>query len=116
MKANQLRIGNYIMDGHDVEEVNYRMIEMLVKNQAEFDPIPLTEEWLLKFGFEDCRHNLMALRVNTFEFFFDKIDKCGVNLYEKWEGIFLCGGIKHVHQLQNLYFALTGEELTIDKQ
>ena len=51
MKARELRIGNLVMDGQEIEQVNARMIDMLVKIEADFDPIPLTEEWLLKFGF-----------------------------------------------------------------
>ena len=108
MKASELRIGNYILDGGDVEEVTYRVIEMLVKNQAEFDPIPLTEEWLLKFGFDKRMFgwwsNALFLRTeNRNGYFYD------------WQKTNETAGtyIEYVHQLQNLYFVLTGKELIL---
>jgi hypothetical protein len=69
-------------------------------------PILLTEEWLLKFGFEQGR-NEWSKDGECFEWFSDGYyftagDGCKIGLV-----------IKYVHQLQNIYFALTGEELTI---
>lgn len=75
-------------------------------------PIPLTEEWLLKFGFEKQENNWKRLCI------------CNDWTYIYWErlvGIELSVNkhsvmqphIKSVHQLQNLYFALTQEELTL---
>lgn len=75
--------------------------------------IPLTEEWLLKFGF--LRHHLDYTNgviyiknvpgTNEFEW--------GVFPNELGSGIQIKNRIKlkYVHQLQNLYFALTGKEL-----
>jgi hypothetical protein len=107
MKANELRLGNLVIDGHDVEVVNYRMIEMLVKNQAEFDPIPLTEEWVEKFGFHfkgDDEYRLDG------EYHLEKESRGAYDFYfvDGW-----LGTIKYVHQLQNLFYALTRKELTI---
>jgi hypothetical protein len=127
MKANELRIGNWVYipqtktnEQIGVIEENGRFLTKGYKTSYSSiecsRPIPLTEEWLLRFGFEDDRDNLMVLRKDVFEFFFDKKDICGVNLYEKWDGNFLCGDIQYVHQLQNLYFALTGEELVVNEQ
>ena len=73
-------------------------------------PIPLTEEWLLSAGFEgDVFNGYM----NT------KMRVGFITTDEYFEMEWLCSGhadwqiatIKTVHQLQNLYFALTGEEL-----
>jgi hypothetical protein len=152
MKANELRIGNWVKINDEIFEEGYLIgYDIYTTNEfqitgfndgssmkgckvicfyeipskifegtihsgcrdLDIDPITLTEEWLLRFGFEDDRDNLMVLRKDVFEFFFDKKDICGVNLYEKWDGNFLCGDIQYVHQLQNLYFALTGEELIL---
>jgi hypothetical protein len=110
MKASELRIGNYVNDRFDAEvtvcdithggiNLNYGYSTISID---ELKPIPLTEEWLLRFGF-------------------DKPFKT-VGDFERWQkGEFrLLNGkllplsnveIQHVHQLQNLYFALTGEEL-----
>ncbi len=76
-----------------------------------FKPIELTEEWLIKFGFEQSAMTEGKWRC-------DKIVFC---FYED-EVQFVHGGlgdpkisnIKYIHQLQNLYHSLTGEhELTI---
>jgi len=72
-----------------------------------FSPIPLTEEWLLKFGFknyERLRFSLGGTLIVDLEDFTVGINECDVF----W---FLSNDIMYVHQLQNLYFALTGEEL-----
>jgi hypothetical protein len=84
-----------------------------------YKPIPLTEEWLLKFGFEKEMDGSLVL--NNLAIFLDKRFKENVYLMTIEGGIF--GSevwnklhnlkLKHVHQLQNLYFALTNEELTI---
>jgi hypothetical protein len=69
-------------------------------------PIPLTEEWLLKFGF---LKNLTSWTNwekpnNTKE----------VRLIIQGKYLFYNGRIiEHVHQLQNLYYSLTGEELEL---
>lgn len=70
-----------------------------------FKPIPLTEEWLLKFGFEEKYGYIKnGVHLNTdYSLFIE--DEIGFN---EWTA-----DCEYVHQLQNLYFALTGEELII---
>ena len=83
-------------------------------------PIPLTEEWLERFGFEkdeeydegglvDYRMILMS---GSLEFvsFWNSEELTGVN--QPQTGV----DVEHVHQLQNLYFALAGEELNQNKE
>ncbi len=116
MKANELRIGNlidrqdYICKVTKIEEggiitepLEYKG-ERFVEQRVE--PIPLTEEWLVKFGFEKLTENAYTYTGGyTFTVFFD-----GERLSTSfWQG----NEKKYVHQLQNLYYALTGEELTI---
>ena len=123
MKANELRIGNYIelrcldkslshckeLVEWSVEKYNFTHSKDLYygNDDWEYRPIPLTEEWLLKFGFEflkgvkgseflDCYdYNRFQVKNNFGVFFWYHVQ------------------IKYVHQLQNLYFALTGEELKL---
>ena len=124
IKASELRIGNLVDLGNriaKVTEINHLACVVVdleetqdtIEDYERVKGIILTEEWLLRFGFEDDRDNLMILRKDVFEFYFDTKDRDGVRLYEKWDGNFLCGNIECVHQLQNLYFALTGEELVV---
>ena len=124
MKANELRIGNWVKwnyeessDGNAYPvEFGYELDD--IKNNPNIvEPIPLTEEWLVKFGFDkeeeydegkviDYRMTLMK---NSLEFvsFWESEDITGVNQYQT--GV----DVEYVHQLQNLYFALTGTELEI---
>ena len=71
------------------------------------EPIPLTEEWLLKFGFDS---KTLIFRNGNFTMTWgnggDYID------FQTIAGSYMIH-VAHVHQLQNLYFALTGEELEI---
>ena len=115
MKATELRIGNLIeykikdklderKEWWEISKVDFQDLTWLDSNpeDADFRPIKLTEEWLLKFGFEDFE--------DYFVEFFDNGDI----------RFFICAymdsppsvKIKYVHQLQNLYFALKGQELT----
>jgi len=105
MEAKEFRIGNYIsrLDLGSGEPRTEQVLELLKKRAVttgpcrvivlykDIEPIPLTEEWLCKLGFDN---NHWAT---------------------KWilEDMPIPTGIKYVHQLQNLYFALTGKELTL---
>ena len=80
-------------------------------------PIELTSELLLKFGFvrENNGWNINKPTSYTepyFSLFDDNL--CNGELNLKLNGSdMLLPEVKHAHHLQNLYFALTGEELTI---
>lgn len=113
LKLQDLRIGNLIKDGHDIEEISVRHLQMMVEGQAEFDPIPLTEEWLLKMGFE-----LVEIGARPKYF----IKPCGTNQmilynFKEFTRVEIVNQsittLKNVHQLQNLFYALTSQELTI---
>ena len=112
MKANELRIGNWV-ELNQTGETTYTTIQpssFSVKPEIYFKPIPLTEDWLEKFGFE-----LGKVKVGLPAFKHPDLEMTLVF----YDGSFGIAGAKkqppldYVHQLQNLYFALTGEELTI---
>jgi hypothetical protein len=77
--------------------------------ENEFKPIPLTEEWLLKFGFEKSMSwtYVIELKGNLKLVYYlgEKGWSIGFKSYSDFSNL------EYVHQLQNLYFALTGEEL-----
>lgn len=134
MKAQELRIGNYVYyehtthivsgihgnkvyswwvkDGQPVIEYEAKDISgTQVENPyidviSQHEPIPLTEEWLEKFGFQK---NITTDLYPTFSYNILNIND-GI-VYVLNYGFIT--HIKYLHQLQNLYFALTGEELTI---
>lgn len=113
MKASDLRIGNLILNGADCEfKVNHQTIGNFYSAQilGSFKPIPLTEEWLEKLGFIWCdlRNGWII-----------EISKSNTLLIDGRGNVFIGDDVEldnpilEVHQLQNLYFALTGEELKI---
>lgn len=120
MTVSELRIGNWVAhDGlpfyiRDVEDL--RDIERTLKH-GTFTRIPLTEEWLLKFGFEDNSYARFYKYVdNEFYITVSFKDYAHTQLSEhpvEVNDYSLPLDCKYVHQLQNLYFALTGKELTI---
>lgn len=111
MKASELRINNWIKDGNDFEQITIDHLSCLNSGRCEFDPIPLTEEWLLKFGFEclDSRRYQKKYRRNYSIDGFMTSESFMVGLGSALTKL------EYVHQLQNLYFALTGEELVVKK-
>jgi hypothetical protein len=122
MKANELRIGNLITFLGETIEVEcisnlpkrkdmywIKPKGSLIAKEMHFRPIPLTEEWLLNFEFERLP-NTMTCNYSS---------KCGsVSVFKMPNGKIFADGffkdvkLESVHQLQNLYFALTGEELS----
>jgi hypothetical protein len=113
MEANELRIGNYVYDTILKKQIE---IKATYFSQAkDFEPIPLTEEWLMKFN-EMKKFGgsiylpIMNLKAELhFEIYGNEI----VSTIKSDFANLILDRIKHVHQLQNLYFALTNEELTI---
>ena len=140
MKANELRLGNLVClpafsndPSRFTEKIcadfgyTVMMVNSIIIRDAEHygeswagKPIPLTEEWLIKFGFEKksvagwvtCEAKYYA----TGDFVIES-RPTGEWVYE-WDKKFVSSSnrgsyFKHVHELQNLYFALTGEELKL---
>jgi hypothetical protein len=107
MKAEELRIGNFIYnDRNEIFKVNW-ITEIIESRQST--AIPLTEEWLLKFGFERWAIKAWAIKGWAIKGKISIYKQDGVFWYIAHSGNEVC--LEYVHQLQNLYFALTGEEL-----
>ena len=126
MKANELRIGNLVLlpcEGHEDELVSINKYDF--EEPYNFKPIPLTEEILLKAGFEKIKSRHDYFILSSYDQYNPTPEGCRVNVYFDFDGVrvyyaFESDGarmirrIHFVHQLQNLYYALTGEELEID--
>jgi hypothetical protein len=116
MKETDLRIGNLVnyetLEGDVLTNIiDWQDLKWLSEDEQSFNlahsPIPLTEEWLLKFGFVKNNNNQFILMEGGVDILFNK-DLNGWTC----DGInFSINMTEHVHQLQNLYFALTGTEL-----
>jgi hypothetical protein len=121
MDARELRIGNCIKIGNIVTLVEgVSTWDNLIQNSnfaerhiTEFEPIPLTEEWLLKFGFNKISDSY-GINISISSYILTTVALLySIDIFKKTNVYYGLIEIKHVHQLQNLYFALTGEELTI---
>lgn len=120
--VKEYRVGNYIMD-YDCDADIFQIEEIKKNEQGNLavyyrngsisstdpEPIPLTEKWLIDFGFENIMPSQFQLdfgynfRINI-NVANDKI--CWLNNREMPK-------TKYVHQLQNLCFAVTQKELTL---
>jgi len=130
--ARDLRIGNYvnyrIQDDLD-ERKDWLECSVIDANDlvilesgidCDYQPIPLTEDWLLKFG---C----IEQKIRSFKsnFWNKELDfSVDVYYYEKGKSKvfqYLVNNqhrkkqIMYVHQLQNLHFELKDAELTLTK-
>ena len=124
MKVSELRIGNYLQ-GKSVVEVDGVIAGEFVSiksNNSIFivegdnpclKPILLTEEWFVKFGFKKW----FKLGTDGWDFYIDilRIAYFG-EFFHLWYKDHPITEIKYVHQLQNLYFALTQTELVLNEK
>lgn len=130
MKAQDLRIGNFVQPNKEhlaaFGNVNIGVVTSIgeynftVSNHYPgqwFEPIPLTEEWLLKFGFKPtCFQKEPHQWWNNGKLEVGYTTKDDVIQYEYLSPtITEMVDIPYLHQLQNLYFTLTGEELTLQQ-
>jgi len=126
MEARELRIGNlvnHIRKGIIV--VGIMELDFVEKGVLDIDPIPLTEEWLKKFGFEFEYKNCgveAKISVQINEYWKTSFSIWSVDGWYYWQ--YTPGGydaeyndwpveLQYVHQLQNLFYCLCGKELTI---
>lgn len=136
---NELRIGNLVeypswnRDGtsaffmvrdiffnEDVLSLTNGRIQLPKASYKIIKPIPLTEEWLINFGFEIYAKSDVCNGWSIGENPVTKDYLMTLTWMKNENGslaeCFYRNGhfvIKYVHQLQNLYFALTGEELEV---
>lgn len=129
MRANTLRTGNKVQDKYGfifyvvsihIDGTIYCDFEGNEGDVWEFDNnnpcigIELTEEILLKLGFT---LRGVIFRINNLlshQFDINYSSSRDMFYYDSSKyGIYTEVEIKYLHQLQNLYFALTNEELTI---
>lgn len=125
MQASELRIGNLVdyygsmvtvnsINDTDVGFSDYIPIDYPLLD--EIKPIPLTEEWLVRFGgkLDDLETDCYPLSSLTLDYRFYKSTCLDGSFYWTCDKILGDTYIQHVHQLQNLYFALTRTELTLN--
>ena len=113
MKVTELRIGNWINE--ETGTIPYKVTSddifwlSLPQNENKMQPIPLTPEILEKAGFK-LDPEFDGFESGKFDIWFYHIENKGFTYSNMVDGGKL---IEYAHELQNLYFALTGEELNI---
>lgn len=128
VKANELRIGNWLhLKNSDHIKVDADNIADIINNPAIFDPIQLSPEILEACGFVkdgekflipssdwDKEDDYIPAQGNV-SIYYDESDKscnfqngCGLTEYRLGVPLF------YVHQLQNAWFSLTGQELQVN--
>jgi len=109
MKPNELRIGNWVRQRESDTYIQIEQYLLCNEELCHYQPIPLTEDWFLKFGIERRQiKDLISYNTNQLELYQYASNNNKI-FFEHADGEV---ELKYVHQLQNLYFALTGEELT----
>lgn len=113
MNANELRIGNYLQSSCIIK-IDAKFIYEYEKVGGNYKPIPLSEEILLKCGAKVLRDKeRWVIEFGHNEgLYFDIHEKYVELCFQRGEYPFF--KIDYLHQLQNLYFALTQTELTIN--
>jgi hypothetical protein len=114
IEVGELRLGNWVSDLSKHDGGRVVQVAQIFKGSdysnywKNVHPVKLTEEILLKCGFNFNNENRLEWIKGSF------------NLEKKEEEFYFevyshYNEVKYLHQLQNLYFALTGQELTYEK-
>lgn len=118
MKIEDLRIGNLIKWGvHFCELKSFTRADLgkpvflyTTKTTGalgieQFEPIKLTEKWLVNFGFSFDQHRG----------FYKEFNNSALYIEHNLRNVVIAGDdireIEYVHELQNLYYALSGKEI-----
>lgn len=108
IQANELRIGNWYNQFGNFHQASWTTIKDLSEapeSQIWCKPIPITPEILDKCGFV-FNSSLNSYELGKYSF------RYGMIFYDGYRCSEL--NFKYLHQLQNLYYALTGEQLEIN--
>ena len=117
----ELRIGNYIEYNGEIIKLDGSLFACYIQNELDypFNEIPLTEEILLKFGFNEVEGERWCDMHEEFEecnYYYLSMFKIYYNpetdIFEDDSLYHFNVNLKYVHQLQNIYFTLSSEELT----
>ena len=109
---NELRIGNIVMEtiyDFDPKQIVINR-EHFSQPEYYYEPIPLTEEWLIRFGFETQMAWTYRIHLSGNNYLVYYLGEKGWSINNKNHSDFSC---QYVHQLQNIFYAITQTELTL---
>lgn len=117
MDIRELRIGNLVHDPNQYGGATDIVIEYIHVTDETFEwykdlqGIPLTEEWLVRMGLNTsdwfCESSYLIVKDGDFGW---NLRVRNANHTKEIDFTYF----QHVHQLQNLYHALTGHEISIN--
>lgn len=129
MNVKDYRIGNLVE--YDTDDLSWQTHEVslfdlivleLLPDVEHYRPIPITEEWLQKLGFSiendyggkdnDCKTATIGFGERQFDIYIERKQNHFLYWLENGHSIEL----KYVHQLQNLYHSLFGDELSLQHE
>ena len=124
MNANEIRVGNWLNDPRPFNEDTKKFFKMTdngyfkatardIQYAEEFEPITLTEEILLKCGFEKTGITELYYSTDTINISWFEEDPTVIEINCENIQCYIIN-CEYLHQLQNLYFALKGQELEIN--
>jgi hypothetical protein len=120
LQSKDFRQGNFIRFNNKPQRINFKDLEYMEYNQdhkngiGEMYPIEITRRWLEDFGFTPHDLDLfLNISPRISMVFFDGIVSNFSLVQDGKEICFGHGYLRYLHELQNLYFALTGEELEL---
>jgi hypothetical protein len=117
IKANELRVGNWIASQYDDDPIKVTggLINAIENGMDEcsVEGIPITPEILGKAGFSYHSYKNGHLYYINNSSGFTLLQSYGKLNFSYSQSQTYGKALTYVHQLQNLYFALTGEELNI---
>lgn len=120
MEANELMIGNYVCSPFDEKQEFPFRVDFICAD-TNVRPIPLTEDWLVKFGFvkEEISYTGYSISIQTHNlkrlFIYEYEGEWAAALIDKYTGKerteLLVVKYNYVHSLQNLFWCLTQTQL-----
>jgi hypothetical protein len=122
MRATELRLGNWVSAYGAEFQLKIQVNEILDIMADEITAIPLTEEWLINLGFVEMEdavpEGYPSFRPPTGRARIYYSDSNGLYNWAVYQDLHIEDQIEiahfqYVHQIQNLYFALTNEELRV---
>ena len=136
ISTSELRLGNWLYESDkskfpmQVESIGKNWIyldfednegDVFENTDKEIYPIPITKELIVKSLNSEILGDDYSVKLGDYRYIYFRINNDGyISIdffnYDDNSENEICDGIRYVHELQNLYHALTGKELEIRRE
>lgn len=125
MKNTELKIGNYVQHNDEiikVEQITKRKIgyhrngdksRMHYLKYSEIKPIEITEDILIRLGFEETFDDTYPEILRYDKINVIKDERLWVHIFNGCTWYRFGSRIKYIHELQNAYFVVNNKELNL---